>query len=331
MLVSVVCPFFNEAAIIAAAIGRLTAQLQGLGHDWELVLVDDGSTDDGLAIAVTACEELGHGCVNVLSYPFNRGRGHALRTGLGAATGEIIVTTEIDLSWGLDIVRLLVDALTAHADANFVVASPHCKQGGFEQVPLPRVLVSRWGNRALALILGLGVTMHTGMTRAYRREVIKPLRTNANGKEFHLEVLLKLITLGFSYREIPVTLSWRFRQDQAQPRRAAWRVPLRTIGSHLLFLAVSRPIRIFGVLSGLSLAASVGFIIFTLVQILTGGVAIFGALVALLMLLFSLLFLGFAGVFSQIMALLGSDWAAAYPRGHLQSDTIAKSAWPREG
>ena len=51
--------------------------------------------------------------------------------------------------------------------------------------------------------------MSTGMTRAYRKEVIKPLFVTENGKEFHLEVLLKLRTMKFRIGEIPAIITWK--------------------------------------------------------------------------------------------------------------------------
>src|SRR3954453_12063602 len=105
MDVSVVCPFFNEAGILEHAIRTLAKCLQTLNATWELIVVNDGSTDGSGAIAERVASELPR--VRVLGYRYNRGRGHALRTGISAATGDVIVTTEIDLSWGENVVHEL--------------------------------------------------------------------------------------------------------------------------------------------------------------------------------------------------------------------------------
>src|SRR5262249_35711948 len=123
MDVSVVCPFFNEAGILEHAIRTLVHRLCTLDVTWELIVVNDGSADGSAAIAEAIAKEVPQ--LRVLGYRYNRGRGHALRTGIAAARGDIVVTTEIDLSWGEDIVHALVDEMRAHPETDIVVASPH--------------------------------------------------------------------------------------------------------------------------------------------------------------------------------------------------------------
>ena len=123
-------------------------------------------------------------------------RGRAIKYGIDAALEDIIITTEIDCSWGDAIAGELVKKLENN-DLHAVIASPHCPGGGMVDVPLHRKLLSRFGNKLINIFFKSGVSMNTGMTRAYRREVIQPLITKENGKEFHLEVLLKLTALNF--------------------------------------------------------------------------------------------------------------------------------------
>ncbi len=126
--------------------------------------------------------------------------------GILAARGNVIVTTEIDLSWGETIVHDLVDAMTRWPDADIVVASPNLPGGGYKHVPAKRVWISRFGNRVIRLCMANAVTMNTGMTRAYRRDVIQSLPLTEPGKEFHLEVILKATVVR--------------PQDPRDPRRA---------------------------------------------------------------------------------------------------------------
>src|SRR5262245_26661422 len=112
--VSIVCPFFNEAGIIENAIRVMLKQLATAPFTWELIVVNDGSTDDSPALAEAVARESAG--LRVLAYARNRGRGHALRTGIMGARGDIIVTTEIDLSWGETIVHDLVAAMDRWPD-----------------------------------------------------------------------------------------------------------------------------------------------------------------------------------------------------------------------
>ncbi len=310
--VSVVSPFFNESALIRAAAERMIGRLNEGFEDWELILVDDGSTDDSLARLRDLLADGGETRVTVLSYQPNQGRGRALKTGIDAARGDIVVTTEADLSWGLDIVERLYDALTEHPHWDFVVASPQLRGGGYVGIPRSRQWLSRWGNRAIALFFVSGVAMHTGMTRAYRREVIQPLHTISYDKEFHLEVLLKLRTLEFRAGQIPAVLSWEARRvasRRGRPKANLFtRRMMRTLSTHLLFLAIAEPMRYFGVLTGATLLVAVAFGLAALWNLTTGGVAVFFALIAVILGLFGVLFLGFSVVFTQLRELAAATW-----------------------
>ena len=240
--VSIVCPFYNESGIIEHAIRQMLVQLRTLRASWELIVVNDGSTDDSAEIAEAVAHE--NPRVRVLGYPRNRGRGHALYTGVMAARGDVIVTTEIDLSWGETIVHELVAAMDRWPTADIVVASPNLPGGGYRHVPAKRVWISRLGNRVIRLCMANAVTMNTGMTRAYRRDVIQSLPLTEPGKEFHLEVILKATAFGHQIREIPAVLEWKQhkREGQVVKRKSSSKVN-RLIVSHSLFSIFANPIR----------------------------------------------------------------------------------------
>ncbi len=313
MRVTIVCPFFNEESIIVAATKRMIANLRAQFDDWELILVNDGSRDRTLN---TLCSTLDQSekRVRVISCAINQGRGRALKNGIDAASGDIIVTTEADCSWGDDIARRLVDELLAHPDAHFVVASPHLPEGGLINVPLRRRLLTAIGNRLIRLFFAPNVTMNTGMTRAYRREVIQPLETWEDGKEFHLEVLLKLIGLGFRVREIPAHITWQEHKLAAAgaPKRVSSTRIFKTIGTHMRFLATARPTQYFAAAAGLSLLIGAGLVGWAFHNLFFGGPAAYLAIVGLLMLLSSLLFAGFSVFFVKLGEVMREQWLMPY-------------------
>jgi glycosyltransferase involved in cell wall biosynthesis len=237
-----VCPFYNEAGILEHAIRTLAGRLRTLDGSWELIVVNDGSVDGSGEIAERVARDIPE--VRVLGYRYNRGRGHALRTGIAAAQGEVIVTTEIDLSWGDNIVHELVAEMRAHPDTDMVVASPHLRGGGYRNVPPKRVWLSRIGNRIIRGCMSNAATMNTGMTRAYRRNVIQSLPLFADGKEFHLEVILKATEFGLHIREIPALLEWKDYKHQGKrvKRKSSSRVN-KLIVSHSLFSVFANPVR----------------------------------------------------------------------------------------
>jgi glycosyltransferase involved in cell wall biosynthesis len=255
--VSVVCPFFNEEQIIESAISVLLDKMHELNTTWELIVVNDGSTDNSHDIAAEFCEKSPH--LRLLSYPINRGRGYALRTGIAAARGEIIITTEIDLSWGEDIVQRLYSAMREHQEADMVVASPHLSGGGYKNVPWKRVFFSRFGNKVIRTFMANAATMNTGMTRAYRRRVIKSLPLEEDHKEFHLEVIMKAQALKYRIHEIPCVLE----------------------------------------LSGVSIFISFAFFIWSVIRLFSGLVSVFTLIISLSFAVIALIFFSLGAIAQQ--------------------------------
>ena len=313
--VSVVCPFFNEGSLIVEAARRMVANLSQQFGSWELILVNDGSSDDGPQLLAAALDELQETRVRVISYPVNYGRGRALKTGIDAARSDVIVTTEADCSWGDDIVRRLFDRLRTDPACDFVIASPRMAGGAYVDVPPARVFLTKWGNRLISAFFRSGLTMHTGMTRAYRRDVIAPLRTVEHGKEFHLEILFKLIALKFRYREIPATLSWTLRKKNQRTERSPVLNAsiLRTIRSHFLFLFLADPLRLFSNAVALTTLTAAVFFFLAVHSLIVGTTAIFYAMISILLLLFSFLFVGFAVVLSRLRDQSVESWMREYP------------------
>jgi glycosyltransferase involved in cell wall biosynthesis len=279
MDISVVCPFYNESGILEHAVRTLIDRLSTLDGTWELIVVNDGSTDGSGEIAEKLAAEFPH--LVVLGYRHNRGRGHGLRTGIAAARGDLIITTEIDLSWGDTIVHDLVQALRDWPDVDIVVASPHLPGGQYKNVPAKRVWLSRIGNRVIRACMSNAVTMNTGMTRGYRRDAITSLPLTEDGKEFHLEVILKALAFGLRVREIPAVLEWKEYKHRGQrvKRKSSSRVN-RLIVSHSLFSIFANPVRYVWTLSAISLALGLFFLGTAVVSLYLKLVAAYAALLS---------------------------------------------------
>jgi glycosyltransferase involved in cell wall biosynthesis len=96
-LLSAVVPFLNEAASLPRLIASLDTTLRQLGLPWELVLVDDGSRDDSLAVVRRELEQRPQLRATVLSLSRNFGKEAALTAGLEAARGDVVVPLDADL------------------------------------------------------------------------------------------------------------------------------------------------------------------------------------------------------------------------------------------
>lgn len=238
---SVVMPMYNEEKVISQNVQTVIETLESLGVSWEVILVNDGSTDGTLRIVTEEAQKTPH--LRIVSYDVNRGRGYALRMGFQEAKGEFIISTESDLTWGTETVVKIFQRLRELRE-DVVVASPYREGGRLENVPTRRALLSRFGNRLLGLTFSGKVTMVSGMTRGYRREVLEAMDLGSDGKEIHLEILSKASALGFRVGEIPAILRWE------KSRSGKWKGTQRHTGklilSHLLFSFGEFPFLLFG-------------------------------------------------------------------------------------
>ena len=233
-VVSIVCPAYNEADGIAQAIAGLQGCLDALSVPAEVLIINDGSTDGTVAAARKAIGADAR--IRIFSHRANFGRGRALRTGFQEARGDMIVTTEADLSWGADIIGVMLEKLRNDVRLDAVFASPHLPGGGYRNVPQARILVSRIGNMILRALYPSSISMTTGMTRAYRASVIRGQTFVKDGKEVHLEIAHRLMTLGYRIGEVPAVLSWPDGPERhARNARTDWTKIRRLIVSHLAF------------------------------------------------------------------------------------------------
>jgi dolichol-phosphate mannosyltransferase len=235
-LVSVVIPMFNEEENAPDTLARVGAALSEAGYEYELLPVDDGSTDR--TAEVLASQAGADPRIRPITYHRNRGRGYAMRRGFAAARGDFIVCLDADLSYTPDHAVRMLAVLRDDPDADFVIASPYMPGGEVEGVDGFRLFVSRLGNAVLRRALPLPVYTSTGIVRAYRAEVLRSLLLESDGKEIHLEILSKAVALGFRPVEMPATLRSRKRGKSKFRFKA-------TAASHLLFAALEKPAILF--------------------------------------------------------------------------------------
>ena len=241
--VSIVVPMHNESANLPNTIDQIAAELRNAGHNFQIIAVDDGSTDDTArklhSYAATAA------WLHVISYQPNQGRGYAIRAGIAAASGEIICTTDADLSYTPDHLTKMIALLQKYEKLDCVVGSPYTSGGSTENVPPLRLAISRLGNRIISRAIGGSIKTSTGVLRAYRKNCIKSLELFSSGKELHLEIISKLLAAGYSIMEMPAILrSRKLGKSKFRFRAIA--------ASHLLFSLHEKPILLFGLI-GLAL------------------------------------------------------------------------------
>jgi len=248
-LVSLVVPAYNEAALIESNLAKLCLYMQSLEahYRWEIVLINDGSTD-GTAEIVEAFARL-HQNVRVFHHITNFGLGQAFKFAFRHCHGDYIVTLDADLSYSADHIQQLLKKIT-ETRAKIVVASPYMEGGRISNVPWLRRTLSIWANRFLAATAEGHLSTLTSMVRAYDRRFLQSVNLRARGMEVMPEIIYKSKLLGARIEEIPAHLDWGLLKEAPQRRSSMklWRHTMAVILRGFLF----RPVMFF-ILPGLAM------------------------------------------------------------------------------
>jgi glycosyltransferase involved in cell wall biosynthesis len=246
-MVSLVVPAYNEADLIENTLSQLCDYMRRLeaAYRWEIVLVNDGSTDATSEIVEAFART--HPEVRVFHHLTNFGLGQAFKFAFRHCRGQFIVTLDADLSYDVDHIGRLLDRISA-TRAKIVVASPYMHGGKISNVPWLRRTLSIWANRFLARTSKSRLSTLTSMVRVYDGRFLRSLNLRARGMEVMPEIIYKAMLLGARVEEIPAHLDWSLLNEAParQSNMRLWRHTMRVLLSGFLF----RPV-IFFILPGL--------------------------------------------------------------------------------
>jgi glycosyltransferase involved in cell wall biosynthesis len=196
---SIVIPAYDEAARLPGTLRALCEVFGGSGA--EVVVADDGSRDETAAIARAAsCPELP---ITVVALPENRGKGAAVRAGVAATTGDVVLNMDADLATDL----AGVDAFLARLDdADVVVGSRAVPGSRVHDTTALRKLMGRTFNGMVRIVTRLDVHDSQCGFKAFRGDTARLLfaLSEIDGFAFDPEVLVMARILGCRIVEVPV-------------------------------------------------------------------------------------------------------------------------------
>src|SRR6266567_8702542 len=225
MNISVVIPCYNEKATIRAVVDTVKAAPFA---DKEIIIVDDCSRDGTREILKKEIEPL---VTRILFHDVNQGKGAALRTGIAAATGDIVIIQDADLEYDPNDYPALVDPiLRDQADvvfgSRFMGGEPH------------RVLYF-WhtlGNRFLTMLsnmlTNLNLTDMEVCYKVFKAEVLRSIDLKCNRFDFEPEITAKVAKKHYRIYEVPISYSGR---DYSEGKKIGWRDGVQAIWTILKY------------------------------------------------------------------------------------------------
>lgn len=218
MKLSVVIPCYNEARTIRALVDAVRKSPCAPN---EIIIVDDCSHDGTRAILQSEIAPL---VQQIHFHEANQGKGAALRTGIRAATGDILIIQDADLEYDPNEYRVLVEPiLSGRADVVF--------GSRFSAARQPRMSFrQRLGNKVLTRLSNLSTGLHlTDMEtcyKAFRREIIQAIQIEENRFGFEPEITAKVARIGCCIHEVGISY---FGRGYAQGKKIGWRDAVRAI------------------------------------------------------------------------------------------------------
>ena len=232
-MITVIIPAHNEADTIA----RVIKELLRLPLRLQIILVNDGSTDDTLSVAMKAFTQgnrTRHAApstkhymkLEVVTSSIRKGKGAAIRRALSKARGEIVAIQDADHEYSpTDLPRLVAPILEGEAD---VVYGSRFK-GKMKGMALPNLMANRLLAMTASLLYLTPVSDEATCYKAFDRKWLSKIKLRADGFDFCPEVTARLLKRGARYREVPVSYVARTKREGKKVRYSDGIIALWTL------------------------------------------------------------------------------------------------------
>lgn len=218
MLISIIIPTYNEQDTVKTLVQKVQKVRFGKNIKKEIILINDASIDKTLEIVKKIKG------IKIINHINNLGKGAAVKSGIAASIGEVIIIQDADLEYNpSDLIRLLEPIFAKRADVVYGTRLQNypLKIVGAKKTPL---VTHYFGNKFLTFctnfLYGSSVTDMETCYKVFRKSVIKDIHINANRFDFEPEITAKILRKGIKIHEIPIKVNPR---GYNEGKKISWR------------------------------------------------------------------------------------------------------------
>lgn len=200
---SVVIPAYNEESRIIPTLTSVSGFLKDNFPIFEIIVVDDGSSDNTATVVKTLAQELGN--IELISYPVNQGKGYAVRKGVLACSGKLILFSDADMSTPVEELQRLIPPIREGFD--IAIGSRGLRESDVRlRQPWYRQSMGKTFNLMVRLLTVGGIRDTQCGFKLFRSEAARNLFGNTliRGFAFDVEVLFLAAKFGYKTKEVPV-------------------------------------------------------------------------------------------------------------------------------
>ena len=211
-------PVYNEEKYLPLIINRIKA----VNIPKEIILVDDGSTDDTRNIIE---KELKEKVDKVVYHPFNQGKGAALRTGFKHVTGDVVIIQDADLEYNPNEYSLLLQPIL-DGKADVVYGSRFTGRGPHRVLFFWHYVGNKFITTLSSMVTNLNLTdVETGY-KVFKREILNKINLEENRFGFEIEITIKLARLKCRIYEVGVSYWGR---DYSEGKKITWKDGIKAV------------------------------------------------------------------------------------------------------
>ncbi len=204
-MISVVIPVYNEEKRIDKTAEILDSYLRKNFDSYEIVFSNDGSIDSTFEKAKKISFQ--NHCVKVVGYETNKGKGGAVRQGILASEGDIILFTDCDLAYGTEVIGQAVSYFE-ETGADIVTGSRNLNAESYEGYTFIRKVMSKVYFKIIAFVSGFKLTDSQCGFKCFTKKAAHDIFSECiiNSFAFDLEALIKAQNKGYNIAEMPVKI-----------------------------------------------------------------------------------------------------------------------------